>query len=151
MNKQEQYKKNQRKAKILKVLTPIVFWVMLALAFVFFIVALSTGLENINEIYDLLDSKTYNDTEIAEHYSTLCDKYGEWVIGQGTNGFTIHFIDFKGALFSGLIVAMVVLGCVFFVGAFLIGKWILPMMVNKLEQENQDMVNLTILANEDKE
>lgn len=146
-DKEKLYRKNQKSIKVLGIVTPIVFWVCIALAIIFFIVALSQSITNINEIYDLLDSKTYNDTQIAENYNYLCNKYGELVVGQGTSGFTIHFVNFKSAIFNALIVSMVILSEVFLIAGFFLGKWFLPYYKKKLESSNQDMVNLTILQN----
>lgn len=150
MNKTDIYKKNQKSIKILGVATPIVFWVCLALAIIFFLVAISNCITNINEIYDYLDSKVYNDTELAANYTTLCDKYGELIIGQGTSGFTLHFVNFKGAIFNALNVSMAILSEIFLFLAFFLGKWFLPYYKKHLENSNQDMVNLTILEKEDK-
>ena len=151
MNKQEMYKSNQHKAKVINTFAPIVFWVCIALAFVFFVVAISESVSNLNEIYDKLDSNVYNDEQLAENYIELCDKYGEWVVGKGTSGFTLHFINFKGAIFSAVIVSMAICSEVFLLLGFLFGKWLMPYWSKKLEQSNQDMVNLTILEKADKE
>jgi len=145
MTKEQIYKKNQKSIKLVGIFTPIVFWVCIALAVVLFFVAINQSIQNVNEIYDMLDSKVYNDTEIAENYQYLIDKYGEWVIGTGTSGFTIHFVNFKKAIFSGAILSMAIASVVLAVCGCLFGKWILPMIKKKLENENQDMVNLTIL------
>lgn len=147
MDKTELYKKNQKSIKVLGVATPIVFWVCIALAVIFFSVAISSCLQNINEIYDYLDSKVYNDTQLAENYQFLIDKYGEMIVGQGTSGFTLHFVNFKGAIFSVLNVTMVVLAEVFLFLAFFLGKWFMPYYKKHLENSNQDMVNITILEN----
>jgi len=148
MNKEEIYKKNQKRIKALAILSPIVFWVCLALAIVCFCSAIGNSMDNVNEIYNLLDSKVYNDTQLADNYQYLINKYGKWVIGQGTSGFTMVFVNFKGAIFSGFVVLNAIFSAIFLVSAFLLGKWLLPSLKKKFEIDNQDMVNLTILKND---
>lgn len=145
------YKKNQRKSKILRILAPICFWGFLALAVVCLILAVKNSFGNIAEIIDLLDNKKYNGDEISQHYAMLIDKYGEWVIGTGSSGFTITFINIGRALFSGLMITSCVLSVVFFVSAYVLGKWILPKLSAQVLIDNQDMVNLTILKQQNKE
>lgn len=148
MSKEEIYKKNQKKIKLLGILTPIVFWVCLALFFVCFFTAIGNSISNVQEIYSYLDSNVYNDLELAENYQMLIQKYGEWVIGTGSSGFTMVFVNFRGAIFGGFILLNAIFSVIFLVCAFLLGKWLLPAMKKHLELENQDMVNLTILKND---
>jgi len=145
LTKEQLYKKNQKAIKVLGICTPIVFWLLLALGVLCFCLAISRSMENVNEIYALLDSKTYNDTQLQENYNALVEKYGELCVGTGSNGFTIHFIDVKSAIFSAFIVANGVFSVIFILGAFILGKWVLPALKKHIELENQDMVNLTIL------
>ena len=93
----------------------------------------------------LLDSKKYTGVELQSNYSYLIDKYGEWVIGNGSTGFTITFINIGRALFSGLMVTNGILSVVFVVSAFVLGKWLLPKISAQILLDNQDMVNLTVL------
>lgn len=145
MNKTEIYKKNQRKAKVLGILTPFVFWGLIVLAIIFFALALSNSVGNMDEITTLLNSKKYTGEDLRANYAYLIDKYGEWVIGSGSTGFTLTFINVKAAIFGGFAIFSGVSAVVCFIGAFVLGKWLFPLLTKKITQDNQDMVNLTIL------
>lgn len=145
MNKTEIYKKNQRKAKVLGILTPFVFWGLIVLAIIFFALALSNSVGNMDEITTLLNSKKYTGEDLRANYAYLIDKYGEWVIGSGSTGFTLTFINVKVAIFGGFAIFSGVSAVVCFIGAFVLGKWLFPLLTKKITQDNQDMVNLTIL------
>lgn len=149
LTKEELYKSNQKKIKALKMLTPIVFWGALALSVLFLVLALRNSIGNLNEIFDLLDSKKYNDIEIEQHYFELIEKYGAWGIGSATS-FQLVFINVKAAVASGFAIFCFIMFVLFFVGAFLVGKWLLPLFTEKTIQENQDMCNLEILKAADK-
>lgn len=148
---EEKYKKNQRKSKRLRNLAPVTYWVLLALSIICFVFAIKNSFGNIKEIIDKLDSKKYNGNELQENYNYLIDKYGEWVIGTGGSGFMITFINIGHALFSGLMITDSVLCVVFFISSKVLGKWLLPKISAQLLIDNQDMVNLTILQDKDKE
>ena len=146
------YKRNQKLSKVLRNLSPIVFWGFLALGFLCLIFALKNSFGNIAEICNLLETKKYTGEQLQENYHYLIDKYGEWVIGNGGNGFTITFVNIGKALFSGLMITNCILSIVCFVSAYLLGKWLLPKISAQILIDNQDMVNLTILKNQkDKE
>ena len=149
MTQEEIYKKNQKKAKIFKILSPVVFWGCLALAIIALIFAIHNSFGNIAEICHLLDNKSYNGEQIAENYNYLKDKWGEWVIGDGSNGFCIVFINIGHALFSGVMMTSCLLSVTFLVCAWVLGKWLFPQISNQILQENTDMVNLTILREKD--
>ena len=149
MTQEEIYKKNQKKAKIFKILSPIVFWGCLGLALVSLIFAIRNSFGNIGEICHLLDNKVYNGEQIQQNYEYLKEKWGEWVIGDGSNGFSIVFINIGHALFSGIMMTSCLLAVMFVVAAFLLGKWLFPRLSKQAEQENTDMVNLTILRDKD--
>ena len=146
----EIYKKNTKRAKILKLCSPIVFWSCIALSVILLVVALKNSFGNIAEIIHLLDDKKYTGDQLSENYAFLIDKYGEWLIGNGSNGFTIKFINIGKALFSGVAVISLFFSVLFLVGAFLVGKWLLPMLSQSITQQNQDNVNLTTLEMADK-
>lgn len=148
---EEIYKSNQKKAKIMRVLAPIVFWGFLAIAIVCFILAIHNSLGNINEITQLLNSKKYTGEELQANYDFLIAKYGEWTIGNGGAGFQVKFVNIARAAFSGLMIANFTLCALFIVLAVLLGKWVLPKTASILEQNNTDMVNLTILREKDKQ
>lgn len=144
---EEVYKKNQKKSKVLRILSPIVFWGFLALSVICLIFAVKNSFGNVAEIMRLLDNDKYTGVELQENYTYLIEKYGEWVIGNGSNGFTITFVNVGKALFSGLMLLNCVLSIVFFVSAFVLGKWLLPHLSAQILLDNQDMVNLTVLRN----
>lgn len=142
---EETYKRNEKKAKALKILSPIVFWSFLGLALLCLIFAFKNSFGNMAEIIRLLDDKVYNGEQLEANYNFLLNKYGEWTIGSGGYGFTIRFINISKALFSGLMVANLIACVSLVVLAFLLGKWVLPKLSRQIEDENKSMVNLTIL------
>lgn len=149
---EEIYKKNQKKSKILRILSPIVFWGCLALSVLCLIFALKNSFGNVAEICELLDNQKWSGEQLEENYAYLIDKYGEWIIGNGGNGFVITFVNIGRAVFGGVMIANMVLAIVFFVSAYVLGKWLLPKLSAQILLDNQDMVNLTILQNQkDKE
>lgn len=145
------YKNNQKKSKVLRILAPVCFWGFLALAAICLIFAVKNSFGNIAEICDLLETKKYNGEQLQENYYYLIDKYGEWVIGSGSSGFTITFVNIGKALFSGLMITNCILSVVFFVSAYVLGKWLLPKISAQILIDNQDMVNLTVLKQQNKE
>lgn len=150
MNKQELtpeeiYKKNQKKAKVLKKIAPFVFYGCLFMSFLCLILAIKNSFGNIAEIMELLDNKKYTGEQLRTNYTYLIEKYGEWVIGSGSAGFTITFVNVGNALFSGIMVLCLFFFVVFLVSAFVLGKWLLPRIATQIAEENQDMVNMTIL------
>lgn len=146
----EIYKKNQKKAKIITRLTPIIFWVCLALSVLFFIFAIKNSIGNVKEVFDLLNKDKYNDVQLEQNYAILVEKYGEFSIGQAGGGFNITFVNVKNALFSGLGILCFQMGVIFIGLAFLFAKWFLPKWVKAINENNQEMVNLKILENSEK-
>lgn len=146
---QELYVHNQKKAKTLSVLAPICFWGFLALAVMCLVLAVENSFGNVAEIVRLLNSKKYTGEELQANYAYLTEKYGEWVIGNGNTGFQIVFVNVRNALFSGVMKINCVLCIVFFISAYLFGKVIFPKLSKQIIQDNQDMVNLTILKDKE--
>lgn len=142
---EEIYKRNQKKAKVLRTLAPICFWGFLALSITCLILAIKNSFGNVAEIINMLDTKKYTGEELRANYQFLVEKYGEWVIGNGGAGFQITFVNIGHALFSGLMVINCIFFVVFLVSAYLLGKWLLPKLSAQILLDNQDMVNLTIL------
>jgi hypothetical protein len=147
---EEIYKANQTKSKVFKRVAPFVFWGCLALAIVFLFLALKNSFGNIAEICQLLDTKEFTGEQLRNNYTYLTNKFGEWVIGNGGAGFTITFINIGRAVFSGVMIVSCFLSGLFLICAYLLGKWLLPRISEQILQENQDMVNLTILKDHDK-
>lgn len=146
----EIYKKNQRKAKVIKRLTPFIFWGCLALAVMFFVFALKNSIGNIIEIFNLLDKDKYTNVQIEQNYAMLVEKYGEIVLDGSKGGFAITFINVKKALINGLGLVCFELAIVFVASAFILSKWLLPKWTKSIIENNQDMVNLTVLENVEK-
>lgn len=142
---EEIYKRNQKKAKVLRTLAPVCFWGFLALSITCLILAIKNSFGNVAEIINMLDTKKYTGEELRANYQFLVEKYGEWVIGNGGAGFQITFVNIGHALFSGLMVINCIFFVVFLVSAYLLGKWLLPKLSAQILLDNQDMVNLTIL------
>ena len=142
------YKRNQKRSKVLSIISPIVFWGCLALAILCFFFADRDSFGNVAEICNLLESKNYTGKQLQENYTYLIDKYGEWVIGNGSAGFQITFVNIGHALFSGLMITNFILSMVFLVSAYVLGKWLLPKISAQILLDNQDMVNLVVLRNQ---
>lgn len=145
---EEIYKRNQKKSKVLRILSPICFWGFLALAVICLIFAIRHSFGNVAEICNLLDSKKFTGEELQANYNYLVEKYGEWVIGNGGTGFQITFVNIGHALFSGLMITNCIFFVVFLVSAYVLGKWLLPKLSAQILLDNQDMVNLTVLKNQ---
>ena len=150
MAQEDIYKNNKKKAKIYKKIAPIVFWCCIGLGIVALIFAIRNSFGNIGEICDLLDSKKYNSEQLQANYLYLIEKYGEWTIGDGSHGFSIVFINIGNALFSGIMMTSTLIAVTLFIGAFVVGKWLLPKLSERVLQDNTDMVNMTILKEYDK-
>lgn len=144
------YKRNQKWAKGLKIAAPIVFWGCLGLSIFFILTAIKNSFGNVVEIIKLLDSKKFTGEQLQANYAYLLDKYGNWVIGSGSKGFMIEFINIGHAIFSGIMISCTIAAGVLFLSSLIFGKWILPAVSRQIIQDNQDMVNLTILKDKDK-
>ena len=145
LTREEIYKRNQKKSKVLRILAPICFWGFLALAIICLIFAIKNSFGNVAEIINMLDTKKYTGEELQANYQFLVERYGEWVIGNGGAGFQITFVNIGHALFSGLMITNCIFFAVFLVSAYLLGKWLLPKLSAQILIDNQDMVNLIIL------
>lgn len=145
------YKKNQKRAKTIKILAPVVRWGMLALGILFLILAIKNSIGNVLEIKELLNSKKFTGEELKANYDMLIEKYGEWHIGNGGAGFSIEFIDITNAIFSGVAITCFVLSVLCFASSYIFGKWLLPIIAKNIDENNQDNVNLTILEMAEKD
>lgn len=147
---EEIYNKNKKKAKFLKIISPICFWGFIALSVLCFGLAIRFSVGNIVEILNLLNDKVYTGEQLQANYDFLIGKYGQWGIGNGGAGFTIRFINIGNALFSSAFVLNLTMAFFFLLAAFILGKWVLPKIANQIIANNQDMVNLTVLKNNEK-
>jgi hypothetical protein len=139
------YKRNLKTAKVLKNIAPYVFWFFIGFGILFLIFAIRYSIGNVDEIITLLDKGKYTGEELSQNYQYLIEKYGEWNIGYGGSGFTVTFVNIKNALFSGIMKSSIILSAISFVLAFVCGKWLCPTISQYIKDENQDMVNLTVL------
>lgn len=146
---QDKYKSNVKKSKIYARISPFVYWGLLAISLICLFIALKNSLGNFAEMVDLLDKKTYTGEELQANYTYLIEKYGEWVIGNGANGFQITFINVKNVIFSGVMAINLAFSVVLFIFANLLGKWLLPLYAKKLREDSQDMVNIEILKDKE--
>lgn len=151
LSAEQVYERNKKLAKKLKILAPVCFWGFLALSFICLFFAIRNSFGNIAEIINLLDKNKYTGDQLRENYNYLLGKYGEWVIGDGNKGFVLTFVNIGNALFSGIMIANCFLFVLCLFLAFALGKLILPRLSNQIIEDNQDMVNLTILREKDKE
>jgi len=140
------YKKNKKRLKTFKVLSPIIHFgfLILGLIFLFFMIKNSVG--NITEIIDLLDKKKHSEEMLQKNYQYLVNKWGEWVILGDLNGsITIRFVDIRNALFSKLMVTNLILGIVCLSISLIIGKLLLSKLIKYYSENNQDIVNIATL------
>jgi hypothetical protein len=147
LSQEEIYKRNQKLSKGLAIASPFVFWGCLALALLCFYFAIKNSIGNIDEIVALLDTQKFTGEQLEQNYAMLVAKYGELVIGGASGGFQITFVNVGKAVFNGIAIVNAIATAFFVVVAYVMGKWLLPLFSKKIEQDNQDMVNLTILKN----
>ena len=118
----------------------------MATAAIFAVLTLKNSVGNVIEIFDLLDKQTHTGEQLAENYRMLIEKWGEWhVIGGDASMYDVSFIDLRKAMFGGLMMTNLVLTCVFFVLAIVVGKVVLPRIAKMLLNSNEDMVNIATL------
>lgn len=135
------YNRNKKIVKWLRILAPVVFWACLALSVFCIFFAVKNSFGNIVEICTLLETSNYTGEQLRDNYSYLIDKYGEWVIGTGGAGFTISFVNIGKALFSGIMITNLVLAGILFACAFVLGRYLMPMIATQIENNMQDAVN----------
>ena len=141
----EKYDKREKWSKRLRWITPLCFWVCIVLSIVCLVVAIEFSVGNIREITSLLNSKKFTGEQLQANYQFLIDKYGEWMIGNGGAGFTITFVNIGKAVFNAMSIFNMTMAFIFFIGAFVLGKWTLPKLAKSFEQDNQDMTNKATL------
>lgn len=145
LTSEQQYKRNQKRAKFIKRLAPICFWGMIGIAIFAFVLAIRYSVGNVIEIIHMLNKKAFNGEQLQQNYEILIQKYGEFVVGNGGMGFQIRFVNIGNALFSKMMVFYLITGLIMLGGAFVLGKWALPRIAREIDERNQDLVNLTVL------
>lgn len=146
LTNEEIYKNNKKKSKILKILSPIVTWLFVILAVIFFILTVKNSIGNITEILNLLDKDIYTGEQLQENYAKLVEKWGEWeIIGENNAGLVIRYVNIGNALFSGLMVTYTILTIFSIVLAICIGKILLPQLAKMYVNINEEMVDVATL------
>ena len=140
------YKKNKKKAKIFKILSPVMCYLFLALAIMFFIMMIRNSIGNVMEILRLLDKDIYTGEQIEENYASLVQKWGEWeIVGAGTSGLVIRYVDVRNALFSGLMITYTVLTIICIALSIVLGKVLFPQLSKLFSDNNSEMVDIATL------
>lgn len=107
---------------------------------------ISNSVGNITEILHLLDKDIYTGEEIAEHYKYLVEKWGEWeIVGAGSAGLVIRYVDIRNALFSGLMITYTILTVIALLCAIGIGKILFPQLSKLYTNNNDEMVDVATL------
>lgn len=146
MTAEQIYKSNKRKSKIFKTLSPVVYWVFIILTVIFFVLAVKNSIGNVIEILDGLDKDVYTEEQIVQNYNKFVQKYGEWnLIGNGTAGLSIRYINIKNALFSGFMVTYTILTVSFLIAAIILGKILFPGFAKLYSTNNEEMVDMATL------
>lgn len=140
------YRQNKRKHKLFSRLSPIIFYLFLALALVFFILTIKNSIGNVIEILHLLDDDIYSGEQIAKNYEYLVNKWGEWeIVGAGSAGLVIRYVDVRTAMFSGLMITYTILCIISILCAVIFGKILFPQMAKLYKNNNDEMVDVATL------
>jgi hypothetical protein len=101
---------------------------------------------NVTEILNLLDKDTHTAEQLVNNYQALVARWGEWeVIGGGSAGLSIRYVNIGNALFSGLMITFSVFTVISFVLAILLGKIIFPLLSKHFANMNEEMVDMATL------
>ena len=93
-----------------------------------------------------MNKDIYSGEEIEKNYAYLVEKWGEWeIIGEGSSGLIIRYVDVRSALFSGLMVTYSILTGVSILLAILIGKIVFPQLSKLYSDNNSEMVDVATL------
>ena len=140
------YRKNKKKAKIFKTMSPIMTLLFMLLAILFFVLTIQNSIGNVTEILQLLNKDSYNGEEIEKNYAYLVEKWGEWeIISEGSAGLIIRYVDVRNAMFSGLMITYSILTGISILLAILIGKIIFPQLSKIYNENNSEMVDVATL------
>lgn len=98
------------------------------------------------EILRLLDKDIYTGEQIEENYAYLVQKWGEWeIVGAGTSGLVIRYVDVRNALFSGLMITYTVLTIICVALSIVLGKVLFPQLSKLFSDNNSEMVDIATL------
>lgn len=101
---------------------------------------------NVVEILELLDKDTHSGNELAQNYNVLVERWGEWeIIGAGSAGLVIRYVNIGNALFSGLMIMYGTLTIISFCIAIVFGKIMFPMLAKHFKNSNDEMVDMATL------
>lgn len=146
MTAEQQYKRNKRKSKVFDTISPLMFYLFLALFLLFTYLALKNSIGNMTEIFTLLDSNVHSGEEIQANYEYLVEKWGEWeVIGEGKSGLVVRYIDVRNALFSGLATLYTILAICSICLSVILGKLLFPGLAKSYKGANEEMVDMATL------
>ena len=101
---------------------------------------------NVTEILELLDKNNYTSAQLEQNYAYLVNKWGEWeIIGAGSAGLVIRYVDVGNALFSGLMIIFSTLTIISLCAAFVFGKIMFPLLAKHFKNNNDEMVDMATL------
>lgn len=140
------YKKNKKKSKTYKVLSPIFWYTFLCVFLLFIGLTFKNSVGNVLEILELLDTEKYSGAEVKTHYQMLVEQWGEWtIVGEENSSLVVKYVNVSNAMFSGLMVTYCILSAISLLCAVLFGKIVFPMLAKHYETTNTELVNLTSL------
>jgi hypothetical protein len=146
MTVEQIYQSNKRKARVFKILTPIVLYLLLGATLLFFCLTMKNSIGNVMEILEKLDKEKFTGAELAQNYTELVAKWGEWeIIGNGASGLLIRYVNVGNALFSGLMVTFATLMMVSLCLALILGKIVFPSLAKHYSNNNDEMVDMATL------
>lgn len=107
---------------------------------------IKNSIGNVTEILHLLDKDIYTGEQIEENYAYLVQKWGEWeIVGAGTSGLVIRYVDVRNALFSGLMITYTILTIICVVLSIIFGKVLFPQLSKLFSDNNSEMVDIATL------
>ena len=94
----------------------------------------------------MLNADKYSGEEIQQNYAYLIDKWGEWeIIGAGSAGLVVRYVDIGNAMFSGLMILYMVLAIISLIIGIVFGKLVFPLLAKYYNNSNEEMVDLATL------
>jgi hypothetical protein len=112
----------------------------------FLLFTLKNSIGNVVDILNALDKKTWSGEELSANYQALIEKWGEWeIIGQGSAGIVVRYVDIGNALFSGLAITFATASFVSFACALVFGKIVFPLLYKHYKNSNEELVDIATL------